>query len=303
MRDVFLIYDETRLDSVKSTWGTIGQAKYLAASNCVSLDEYVADSKSVNESLDVIISVLNSSDDVALHKVKKDLISSVGFASGGLCIVVGQDGLVVNVAKYARGLPIIGINSNPERNDGILVPFTHESFMKDLDRLLNSDFDIVSAPFVSMKMDDGQAMLALNEFFVGRHDQKSAEYLIRIGSKKYEHQSSSGVLIAGPVGATGWMSSVFNMIAGASNQDVKRWEPEKSQKEMCFAVREPFKSRHSGASMCLGVLRDGMEIKIESHMPSGGVIFSDGMVNDSIPFCSGKAAKFTVSEESAHLVT
>ncbi len=37
-------------------------------------------------------------------------------------IAVGQDGLVANVAKYLDGQPVIGINPEPARNPGVLVP-------------------------------------------------------------------------------------------------------------------------------------------------------------------------------------
>ncbi len=37
-------------------------------------------------------------------------------------MAVGQDGLVANVAKYLTGQPVIGVNADPARNPGILVP-------------------------------------------------------------------------------------------------------------------------------------------------------------------------------------
>ncbi|EUA08090.1 hypothetical protein I546_5047 [Mycobacterium kansasii 732] len=37
-------------------------------------------------------------------------------------IVVGQDGLVANAAKYLDGQPVIGVNPEPDRNAGVLVP-------------------------------------------------------------------------------------------------------------------------------------------------------------------------------------
>ena len=36
--------------------------------------------------------------------------------------MVGQDVLVANVAKYLSGQPVIGVNPEPERNSGVLVP-------------------------------------------------------------------------------------------------------------------------------------------------------------------------------------
>ena len=36
-------------------------------------------------------------------------------------MVLGQDGLVANVAKYLDGQPVIGLNPEPDRFPGVLV--------------------------------------------------------------------------------------------------------------------------------------------------------------------------------------
>ncbi len=38
-------------------------------------------------------------------------------------VVVGRDGLVANAAKYVGDLPIVAVNPDPRRIDGILMPF------------------------------------------------------------------------------------------------------------------------------------------------------------------------------------
>jgi hypothetical protein len=69
-----------------------------------------------------------------------------------------------------------------------------------------------------------------------------------------------------------------------------------------WAVREPFRSRHSSADLVAGLLDERQELVINSQMPSGGVIFSDGVENDFLEFNSGSIARFTVSSQRAHLV-
>jgi hypothetical protein len=41
---------------------------------------------------------------------------------------------------------------------------------------------------------------------------------------------------------------------------------------------------------------------VESLMPEGGVIFSDGVEADFLPFTSGSIARVRVSEQRANLV-
>lgn len=40
-----------------------------------------------------------------------------------LILTLGQDGLVVNTAKYMNGQPIFAVNPDPARFDGVLMPF------------------------------------------------------------------------------------------------------------------------------------------------------------------------------------
>ena len=44
------------------------------------------------------------------------------FSEKDLPVVVGQDGLVANTAKYVKGLPIFAINPDNSRYDGVLLP-------------------------------------------------------------------------------------------------------------------------------------------------------------------------------------
>ena len=37
-----------------------------------------------------------------------------------MVVVLGQDGLVANVAKYLDGQPVIGVDPEPGRNAGVL---------------------------------------------------------------------------------------------------------------------------------------------------------------------------------------
>jgi hypothetical protein len=154
-------------------------------------------------------------------------------------------------------------------------------------------------------LDDGQRMLAFNDFFVGAASHVSARYTLRV-QEHAEPQSSSGVLISTGAGSTGWLSSVFNMADG-----LDRWrgmEPRDRLRlqwddpRLVWAVREPFISRHSQATLVAGLLEEGQELVVESLMPEGGVIFSDGIESDYLQFTSGTIARLFASQQRARLV-
>jgi NAD kinase len=60
-------------------------------------------------------------------RVARDDLCRFVWDPGDVVVVIGQDGLVANVAKYLAGQPVIGINPDPARIDGVLVAFGVEA--------------------------------------------------------------------------------------------------------------------------------------------------------------------------------
>jgi hypothetical protein len=68
------------------------------------------------------------------------------------------------------------------------------------------------------------------------------------------------------------------------------------------AVREPFPSRSSQASLVCGRLTKSERLKLRSLMPENGVIFSDGIEADRLDFNSGTEAQIRVAERQGRLI-
>ena len=104
------------------------------------------------------------------------------------------------------------------------------------------------------------------------------------------------------------MSSVYNMARGVAASlgfgiterecPHLKWE----DRALLWAVREPFRSQTTGASLVCGRLRGDEPLTIESEMASGGVIFSDGVEEDFLEFATGTIAKIGVARQRARLV-
>jgi hypothetical protein len=71
---------------------------------------------------------------------------------------------------------------------------------------------------------------------------------------------------------------------------------------LLFVVREPFVSRHSQATIVAGAILPDSPLALESQMPAGGVIFSDGVEADHLDFNSGAIANVRIAKEKANLV-
>ena len=217
------------------------------------------------------------------------------FEPNDLVVAVGQDGLVANVAKYLVGQSVIGVNPDPESYDGILVPHAPGA-VKRLFRAAKDDrLEIEARCMVSVQVDDGQRLVALNEIFVGHRTHQSARY--RIGwNGAQELHSSSGLIVATGTGATGWARSIC----------LRRVDPPAlptpTDPRLAFFVRESFPSVGTGIAIQDGVIDDREQLAVTSRMNEGGVIFGDGIEDDRIEFHGGMRADITVAEVRLHLV-
>ena len=240
-----------------------------------------------------------------IQDVPRQYLPNFDFSRCIAVVVVGQDGLVANTAKYVGGLPMIAVNPDLTRFDGVLLPFRVDMARSALRGVINKRARIRRVTLARVDLNDGQHMLAFNDLFIGASSHVSARYTLRV-MQSAEPQSSSGVLVSTGAGSTGWMSSVYNAAEAVSKQlggkqsvrPTIQWE----DRRLLWAVREPFISKHSKAGLVVGSVGESEPIVLESLMPQGGVIFSDGIEEDYLEFNSGTVATVRVAHEYASLV-
>jgi NAD kinase len=223
-------------------------------------------------------------------------------------VTVGRDGLVVNTAKYLDGQPVVAVNPDPSRNDGILLPFTTATAREGVVRALEDRASYHTITMAEARLNDGQRLLAFNDFYVGQRTHVSSRYSL-CWHGKTERQSSSGVLVSTGAGSTGWLSSMQNMAQAVSGLLLDGHAPSLPRlrlgwddPRLAFVVREPFRSRASDVRLAAGLIDAGEELRLESHMPEGGVIFSDGVEADTLAFNSGAVAVVRAADKKTRLV-
>jgi NAD kinase len=300
---IVLVTRKTRLAELIERFNTFSQTKFYIEHAGGDFAEYESEDDAYRRSVDAV----RNSVDVGLkvQVIDRALVPTFTFLPEDLVITLGQDGLVANTAKYVGRQPIVGVNPDPERFDGILLPFLPAQVPVVLDGVFNGRGRIRAVTLAEARLSDGQRLLAFNDLFLGAQTHVSARYRIR-WNKAEEPQSSSGVLVSTGAGSTGWMSSVFNMATGvaaltgglAMRPIRLDWE----DRRLLFVVREPFASRHSEARLISGLIDPAKKLELESLMPSGGVIFSDGIESDYLQFNSGSIATVGAAAETAQLV-
>lgn len=303
-KKLVIVTRKTRLQELVERFNTRSQAKFYIEHAGGDFADYEREDDSYHRALDALRQSLQF--EIPQQLVERSLVPTFQFLKEDMVVTLGQDGLVANTAKYVGEQPIVAVNPEPGRFDGILLPFLPDQAKPAVERVLEGKARVREVTLAEARLKDGQRLLAFNDLFIGARSHVSAFYKITCG-KKSEIHSSSGVLVATGAGSTGWISSTFNMVAGIaafcggsfSKPVPMAWE----ERRLLFVVREPFISRHSQAGIVAGVLESGNELVVESLMPSGGVIFSDGMEADFLEFNSGAIAGLHIAQQRAHLVT
>ena len=297
-----IVKNKTRLEALIERFNTQAQAKFYIERSGGNFQDYVIEHDVFCTAFAQIQQRLSS---VIKNKVvDRSFLPNYLFNEKNVIIVVGQDGLVANTAKYSKAVPIVAVNPDPKRYDGVLLPFNQHNFITAVERVLTDQYAYRMMRFAEAKLNDGQHLLAFNDLFIGAASHVSARYKISYRGETEEH-SSSGLLVSTKAGATGWLSSVFNMAYGVASMFESMLEPrqpELADDDLLFVVREPFKSLRTQTQLSLGKINGEHSLVIESLMPSNGVIFSDGIETDFLKFNSGMIATIGLAQEQAKLV-
>ncbi|MEM6806812.1 MAG: sugar kinase, partial [Bacteroidota bacterium] len=286
-----IVKAKTRLEALIERFNTQAQSQFYLERQGGDFKEYEREDAVYKQALSYLQSRLSR---VLKNKlIDRSFLPSYLFSKNQLIIVIGRDGLVANTAKYAKGIPILAVNPEPERYDGVLLPFQLNNFMEGVEMLLAGRASLKRQYFAQASLNDGQRLLAFNDLFIGAASHISARYKISFDQKTEEH-SSSGLIVSTQAGATGWLSSIFNMAYGvlsSFDQTLAPQQPKLTAEQLLFAVREPFQSLRTQTGICTGILNQHRSLKLESLMPAGGVIFSDGVEKDFLQFNSGTIAE------------
>ena len=170
-------------------------------------------------------------------------------------------------------------------------------------QVLHNNWACRKITFAQAGTNDGQHILAVNDLFIGPKTHQSARYRINWDDRA-ETQSSSGIIVSTGFGSTGWFQSILAgamAVSGTNGHPLENgfaWDEQRLQ----FSVREPFPSRTTGIDLVFGEITQEKWLEIESMMPENGVIFSDGIENDSIAFNSGTIARIGLSKKRGQLV-
>ncbi len=308
---LIVVTKPTPLEDLLERRPSKSQAAFYLKSRGGSIAEYEAAHAAIRKGVETVLAALPR--DVPHTVITRSEIPSFLFRLTDLVIAIGPDGLVANVAKYLDAQPILAVNPDPTRIDGVLMRFAPDSVALRIRKLLEGSARADLLTLAEATTNDGQRLLAVNDFMIGRRDHVSARYSIEFNGSRERH-SSSGVLVSTGVGSSGWMSSVVNGVYAIASEFDAPEAPEKrevaggtvpfdwSDRRLLFVVREPFASRATGVSTVCNWIEEGETLTLHSEMGEGGAIFSDGVPEDALEFNAGTTVTIRVASTSANLL-
>ncbi len=302
---IVLVTRRTRLEELIQRFNTEGQARFYVEHLGADFSDYQLEHRQYREAVAAASQLLARH--ARVQTLDRAFVPNFVFGPQDTVVVLGQDGLVANVLKYLDGQPLIGVNPDPARWEGVLLPFV----VKDLDRLLPEVFaarrPLHEVSMAQASLNTGETLCAVNDLFIGPRSHTSARYEISAAGVT-ERQSSSGIIVSTGMGASGWLRSVLAGAAGivaslggdsgATALDDFRWESD----YLYFSVREPWPSKTSASSISFGQITRDQPLTLVSQMAENGVIFSDGIESDYVQFNAGTRATITLAERRGILV-
>ncbi|EFL03962.1 conserved hypothetical protein [Streptomyces sp. SPB78] len=116
---VVLVHRVSEYEELLARHGTHGQAAFVLGSRGDDLDTLAGRHHATRDALTAIAARIPLTWRQA--RVERADLDRFLFAPEDIVVVAGQDGLVANVAQYLHGQPVIGIDTDPGRNPGVLV--------------------------------------------------------------------------------------------------------------------------------------------------------------------------------------
>jgi len=290
---VVVVSRPTELAELQVRHGTRSAASYFLRERGQDLDDAVRRDAAQATSLATVGAAIPV--DYRRGHVDRADLPRFLFATDDIVVVVGQDGLVANVAKYVDGQPVIGVDPEPGRNPGVLVRHRPEDVGALIAAAVAGHCRMQRRAMVAARLDDGQVLLGLNDVYVGHASHQSSRYLIGVADGRRERHSSSGLVVGTGTGSTGWCASIARERGGADSL------PDPESAELAWFVREAWPSPATGVELTAGRLAgtDRLELTAQAE---GLVAFADGLESDRLTLAYGQRVSLGVADRRLCLV-
>ncbi|MFB7916789.1 hypothetical protein [Streptomyces sp. NPDC056061] len=289
-----LVHRTTEYEELLARHGTHGQAAFFLSSRGRSIEQVVERHRHARQALADVAAAVPLQ--WRQSRVERADLDRFLFGPEDVVVVVGQDGLVANAAKYLSGQPVVGIDTDPGRNPGVLVRHRPSAAAALLRSAAGPGGTTDELTMVEAVADDTQRLLALNEIYLGPPGHQTARYRLGLDAPDTptEAQASSGVLVGTGTGATGWLRSLWQ----ERRSDLRL--PGPTDARLLWFVREAWPSPATGTSLVSGELGHGQGLRLTAESDRV-VAFGDGMEADALELTWGQSVRLGIADISLRL--
>lgn len=206
-----------------------------------------------------------------------------------LILSVGGDGTLLEVARYAGQIPVLGVNSDPSRSTAFFCAATRTTIVSCLEALLAGHLH--QLPLARLQVAINGEILpfnALNDVLISHVNPAAmSTYILQIDTAS-EGQRSSGIWIATAAGSTAAIRSAGGRIL-----------PLQSRQRQ-YIVREPYRGKNTPYQLVKGIVAPDVPMEITSRMRRGR-LFIDGP-HLRYPLGLGDVLSVTMSPTPLHLI-
>ena len=128
-------------------FNTRAQAAFAVEHAGQDFGAYVAEHEAYERSLDIVLRACDVG--LKVQRLDRALVATYLFAPDDVIVTVGPDGLVANAAKYVGGAPILGVNPDPLRVDGVLATIAPLGLPAALAATLQRRASVRAVPYCS----------------------------------------------------------------------------------------------------------------------------------------------------------
>ncbi|TXI03557.1 MAG: sugar kinase, partial [Rhizobium sp.] len=180
-RKIVLIVRDTRLDELVARFNTVQQAQFYVEHLGADFGDYIAEQQHYQAAMRDVEASLRSV--ARVQTLNRRYLANFIFGADDLVVVLGQDGLVANTLKYLDGQNVLGVNPDPKRWDGVLLPFKVADVRRVLPEALAQRRPLKRVSMAKAALNTGEVLYAVNDLFIGPRSHVSARYDLRVGER------------------------------------------------------------------------------------------------------------------------
>src|SRR5258705_12962496 len=158
---IILVTRPTRLAELVIRFNTVSQARFYIEHQGADFSDYLREDETYHRALAGAEGILGRIGRVQI--VDRGFLPNFVFAPEDTVVTLGQDGLVANTLKYLDGQPVVGVNPDPRRWDGKLLPFKVADLSKIVPEVLTHGRKTKSVTMAKATLKQGQTMETGND--------------------------------------------------------------------------------------------------------------------------------------------